>query len=353
MDELNYIKTKKLANGITIPVNGFGCYQLQQGNETKNAVIQAIEAGYRHIDTAFVYGNELSVGEAIKECIKRGIVKREDLFITTKLTDKRTGYYDCLKQFDESLNNLGLDYLDAFLIHSPLRLYENEHARIRILDSWLAMENLYNQKKVNVIGVSQFEVKHLQMLEQEKMMKPLINQIELHPTFQQREIVKYCLKNDIAISAWGALNFGEIVKNKLLNEIAVKYNKSVAQIALNWSIYNGYIPLSRTTKKERVIQNFDIFNFKLTEKEYAQIDSLGTFAEYSSYMQRDNYLNWNPNFFKPKTLELENENIKRYKLFGCIPFLSIAKKSKSLTRCYLFGLQFCKIETKPIKDKKL
>ena len=233
-----------LNNGICMPINGFGCFGLEAGADAENAVYNAIKIGYRHIDTAYSYLNENSVGIAVKKCIEEGICKREDLFITTKLTDEQMGYNKALEAFELSLERLGLDYIDAWLIHTPGRGFEDWEDKQ--IDTWRAMEKIYKEGRVRAIGLSQFEIKHLIPLLQKAEIIPQINQLELHPSFKQTELTEFCIKNGIVCGAWGSLNKGAIVKIDLIQNLAEKYQKTPSQIALRWSIQKGFAPISKT-----------------------------------------------------------------------------------------------------------
>lgn len=329
-----------LNNGYAIPTNGFGCYKLEAGQDAYNAVVDAIKVGYRHIDTAWSYNNEKSVGEAIKYCIENKIVKREELFVTTKLTDLQQGYNNALEAFKESIENLGLEYIDAWLIHTPGR--NNKNWQELNIDTWRAMEKIYREGRVKVIGLSQFEIQHLAPLLYRAEIKPMINQLEIHPPFQQRELVEYCRENDIQVSGWGALNQGLALKIPLLNELAQKYDKTVSQICIRWQLQLGMVPISRSRNLKHIKQNFEVNDFEISDEDMQMIAALDNkFHWYSAY----------GNYFEAKK-EDENEMIynKKVKLFGFIPFLEVKKENNRITRCYMFGIPLLKIDTKSLKN---
>lgn len=328
-----------LSNGYKIPANGFGCYKLEPGDETFNAVVNAIKIGYRHIDTAWSYKNEHSVGEAVRFCINNGIVKREELFITTKLTDPQQGYNSALNAFEESINNLGLEYIDAWLIHTPGR--KNKNWEELHIDTWRAMEKIYKSGRVKVIGLSQFEIKHLAPLLFKAEIKPMINQIEIHPQFQQRELIEYCRQNNIQVSGWGALNQGLAIKIPLLNEIAAKYSKTVSQVCIKWQLQLGLIPLSRSRSIEHIKQNYNVWDFTISEEDMKRIEAI------------DNKFHWNSaygNYFENSpSLQIDSDKnayVKIFKFLGFIPLLKKKKESNRISRWYFGGIPFLKIDTK-------
>ncbi|MGN7707620.1 aldo/keto reductase [Chryseobacterium sp. 22543] len=254
-----------LNNSIEMPVLGFGVFQVPDPAECEKAVIDAIDTGYRLIDTAASYGNEQAVGNAIKNS---GIA-REDLFITTKLWVQDTGYEKTLKAFETSLNKLQLEYLDLYLIHQP---YGD------IFGSWKAMQELYEQGKVRAIGVSNFHPDRIADLIANSGFTPAINQIETHPFHQQVETQKFLIENNVQIESWGPFAEGknDIFNNEVLKTIAEKYNKSVAQVILNWLTSRNVIVIPKSVRKERMAENFDIFDFELSSEDMDAIATLDT-----------------------------------------------------------------------------
>ncbi len=252
-----------LNNGVEMPILGFGVYQVTDAEECERSVYDAIAAGYRSIDTAAAYGNEEAVGKAIK----RSGVTREELFITTKLWIQDAGYEGTKKAFEKSLNNLQLDYLDLYLIHQPIG---------DVYGSWRAMEELYREGKIKAIGVSNFQPDRLIDLILHNEVVPAVNQIEAHPFCQQIETAKFLKENNVQIESWGPFAEGRnnIFKNELLISIAQKYKKSVAQIILRWLTQRGIVVIPKSTHKERIIENFNIFDFELAEEDMDAIISL-------------------------------------------------------------------------------
>lgn len=254
-----------LNNGITMPQLGFGVWQVEDGEEAINAVKKAIEVGYRSIDTAAVYKNEESVGEAIRQ----SNIPREELFITTKVWNADQGYDATLKAFDESMGKLGLEYLDLYLIHWPM---PNNNTYI---DTYKAMEKLYKDGRVRAIGVCNFHIPQLESLLAECMVKPVINQIECHPFLSQSEIREYCTKNNIFVEAWSPLmQGGEVLNNEVVVGIANKYNKSTAQIIIRWHLQNNVIVIPKSVTPSRIEANFDVFDFELSTVDMEKIHLL-------------------------------------------------------------------------------
>ncbi|MCR4663009.1 MAG: aldo/keto reductase [Endomicrobiaceae bacterium] len=257
----------KLSNGVEMPLEGFGVFQVPDPNECKNAVLEAIKAGYRLIDTAAVYMNEKAVGEAIKQAISEGIVKREDLFITTKLWVSDFSYEGAKRGFDRSLKNLGLEYLDLYLLHQP---YGD------VYGAWRAIEEFYNEKKIRAIGVSNFNIGKFTEFAELVNIKPMVNQIELHPFFAQYDAIENMKKYGCLPQAWGPLAEGKhgIFTHPVLTEIGKKHGKTAAQIALKWNVQRGVSILPKSVHKERIEQNFDIWNFTISDEDMKKIDAL-------------------------------------------------------------------------------
>lgn len=254
----------KLNNGIEMPVLGFGV-MLLMGDDCEKAVLDAIEAGYRLFDTAELYGNEQAVGNAIK---KSG-VPRKELFITTKFGSKEAGYEKTKAAFQKSLELLQLDYIDLYLIHQPFG---------DIFGSWRAMQELYNEGKIKAIGVCNFLPDRLMDLIVNSGFTPAVNQIETHPFHQQNETQQFLEDNNIQIEAWGpfAEGMNGVFTNEVLSSIATKYNKTVAQVILRWLTQRGVVAIPKSSKKERMIENINIFDFKLSDEDFQQIQTLDT-----------------------------------------------------------------------------
>lgn len=260
------MKMKKITlnNGVEMPILGFGVFQIPD-NETEKAVVDAIETGYRLIDTAASYRNEKAVGNAIK---KSGI-PREDLFITTKLWVQDAGYEKTKAAFQKSLDLLQLDYLDLYLIHQPFG---------DVYGSWKAMQELYNVGKIKAIGVANFQPDRVIDLTVNSGFTPAVNQIETHPFHQQLETQNFLQDNNIQIQSWGPFAEGKnnIFQNEVLASIGAKYNKSIAQVILRWLTQRGVVAIPKSVRKERMVENFNIFDFELTSADMEMIKSLDT-----------------------------------------------------------------------------
>lgn len=268
---MNNLKdTYTLSNGVNIPCVGFGTWQTPNGETAINSVLEAMKCGYRHIDTAACYGNEESVGKAIK--LSR--INREELFVTSKLWNTDQGYESTLKAFDKTIKDLGLDYLDLYLIHWPVVKEHKEDWKEAICETWKAFEKLYSEGKIRAIGVSNFKPHHLKVIFENCNIKPMVNQIELHPSHNQDETVKFCRNNNILVEAWGPLSTGRIFKVKEMQDIANKYNKSIAQITLRWHIQNEILPLPKSVTPSRIKENSMIFDFELLKEDMELIQNL-------------------------------------------------------------------------------
>jgi diketogulonate reductase-like aldo/keto reductase len=251
-----------LNNGVEMPWLGLGVWKVEDGNEVMTSVKAAIAAGYRSIDTAAAYGNEEGVGQAIRE----SGVAREELFITTKLWNANQGYESTLKAFDDSMQKLGLDYLDLYLIHWPVKG--------KYIDTWKAFLKLYKEGRVKAIGVSNFQIHHLNDILAESDVVPAVNQVEYHPRLTQKPLLDFCKKNGIQLEAWSPLMQGKLLDQPELVKIAQKHGKSVTQIILRWDLQNGVVTIPKSVKEHRIIENADIFNFELTAEDMAAIDDL-------------------------------------------------------------------------------
>ena len=275
------MQTVKLNNGVEMPILGFGVFQVTDQEECERSVLDAIQTGYRLIDTAASYMNEEAVGRAIK---KSG-VPREELFITTKLWVQDTGYENTKKAFERSLERLQLDYLDLYLIHQP---YGDVHG------SWRAMEELYNEGKIKAIGISNFHPDRVIDLIIQNKVVPAVNQIETHPFQQQIETQKFLQENNVQIQSWGPFAEGknDLFKNKLLASIGKKYSKTIAQVVLRWLKQRGVVAIPKSVRKERMEENFNSLDFELSQED---MDAIATLDQKASlfFDHRDpNMVKW-------------------------------------------------------------
>ena len=245
----------KLNNGVLIPAIGLGVYQADAGSETQNAVFHALQTGYRHIDTAKFYGNEKDLPAAIK----RSGIPREHVFITTKLWNNDHGYDKTIKACHQSLKQLGMPYMDLYLIHYPVRKLRHE--------SWRAMETLYEEGKCRAIGVSNYTIRHLEELLQTSKTVPAVNQVEFHPYLYQKELLDFCRTRNIRIEAYSPLTKGKILNDPKLLDMALRYNKSAAQILIRWSLQHELIVLPKSTRPDRIRENADVFDFEISAED--------------------------------------------------------------------------------------
>lgn len=262
----NLNDTATLNNGVKMPWLGLGVFRAEEGQELVNAVKTAIKTGYRSIDGAAIYNNEISMGKGIAEGIKEAGISRKEMFITSKVWNSELGYDSAINAYEATLKKLGLDYLDLYLIHWPVAGKYKE--------AWKALEYLYKQGRVKAIGVSNFQVHHLEDLMQDAEIKPVVNQIEFHPRLTQEKVRKFCIENNIQVEAWSPLMVGKLFDNEVLKKIAHNYDKSIAQIILRWDIQNGVITIPKSTNEGRIIENSQIFDFELTDEEMKKINSL-------------------------------------------------------------------------------
>ena len=259
------MNTVKLNNGVEMPILGFGVFQVPDLKECERSVSDALQVGYRLIDTAASYGNEAAVGSAIR----RSGIPRDQLFITTKLWLTDAGFDRTKKAFERSLQRLQLDYLDLYLTHQPIG---------DVYGAWRAMEELYREKRVRAIGVSNFPPDRVMDLLLHNRVKPAVNQIETHPFHQQVETQQFLQKNDVQIESWGPFAEGKnnIFQNEVLRSIAAKHRKTVAQVILRWLTQRGVVAIPKSVRKERMAENFTIFDFELSPEDMTAIASLDT-----------------------------------------------------------------------------
>lgn len=262
---VNHIsQTTTLNNGVEMPWFGLGVYKAQKGLEVETAIHDALELGYRSIDTAALYDNEESVGKAVRE----SGVSREELFITTKVWNDDQGYDRTLKAFETSRNKLGLDYIDLYLIHWP--------GKDKYKDTWKALEKLYSEGYVRAIGVSNFEIHHLQNLMNDSEVRPAVNQVEYHPRLTQEPLLQFCKREQIQFEAWSPLMRGRILDHPVIFQIAQNHGKTPAQVILRWDLDTRVVTIPKSVKRQRIAENADIFDFELTDEEVEQIRQLNT-----------------------------------------------------------------------------
>lgn len=270
--------TYTLSNGVEIPIVGFGTWQTPDGEVAKASVEAAINAGYRHIDTAAAYGNEESVGAGIKA----SGIKRDDLFLTTKLWNADHGYDNAMKAIDTSLTKLGVDYVDLYLIHWPNPVKYRDNWQSVNAETWRAMEDILKAGKARAIGVSNFREHHLDELYKTATVKPMVNQIFLNPSDAQPELVAYNKAHGMLNEAYSPLGTGKIFAVPELQKMAKRFNKSVAQIVLRWSLQHDFLPLPKSVHADRIQQNTELFDFELSHQDMQVIDAqAGLAGEYT------------------------------------------------------------------------
>ena len=333
----------QLSNKLNIPQVGFGVYKITK-DDCCRCVIDAIYAGYRLFDTAEAYHNEEYVGEAIRYCIQEGIIKREDVFVITKLSPhNKIGYEETKKAIKGSLERLGIDYIDLYLIHWPNVTPDDRWKRLNA-ESWLAMEEFFYEGKIKSLGVSNFLQHHIEELLKTAKIKPVVNQLNLNPTWPQKDAVDYCRSKNIQCVAWAPIIKVEKWNTKLLETLSKKYQKSVAQISLRWSVQKGFIPLAKTVHKERMIENLSIFDFEISEDDMDKLDGLLCHPDEHAATPDSIYTIWKQ-MLLIKNLTNNKKTIKKevLKLFNLFPFYKImysydnAKKLRK-EKHYLLGI---------------
>lgn len=267
-----------LSNGVKIPCIGFGTWQTPNGEVAVASVLSALQAGYRHIDTAQGYGNEESVGIAVKQ----SGIDRKELFLTSKLNNSEHGYERTLAAFEETLRKLDTDYLDLFLIHWPNPIAFRDHWQEANAGTWKAFEELYRAKRIRAIGISNFRPHHIEELSKTAEIAPMVNQIRLCPGDTQDEVVEYCRARNILLEAYSPLGVGKIFEVPEMKALAEKYQKSIAQICIRWSLQRGYLPLPKSVTPSRIQENTQVFDFMLDEADVQLIADLKGCVGYAS-----------------------------------------------------------------------
>ena len=259
-----------LSNNVSIPELGFGTWQTPNGDVAVSAVKKALEVGYRHIDTAQGYKNEDSVGQAIKE----SGIPREEIFLTTKLWNENHSYDLVLSSFEESLKKLQTDYIDLFLIHWPNPVKFRDNWQSANAETWRAMEELYQAGKIKAIGVSNFLPHHFEELKKTATIFPMVNQIFLAPGELQKEVVSYCQEHNVLLEAYSPLGTGKIFDVPEMQELSDKYGKTIAQIAIRWSLQHDFLPLPKSVTPSRIEENLAVFDFEVSDEDMQRIDQL-------------------------------------------------------------------------------
>lgn len=266
--------TFTLTNGVRVPCIGFGTWQSEDGDEAYNAVMTALQSGYRHIDTAAAYGNEKSVGAAIRDFCREHNVRREDMFLTTKLWNDDHGYEATKAAIKKSIQLLGVSYIDLYLIHWPNPLKFRDCWAQKNAESWQAMEEAYAAGQIKAIGISNFYGRHITELMKTAKVAPMVNQIKLCPGQTQDALVDYCARAGMIVEAYSPLGTGGIFSNAFMRELAQKYGRSIAQICIRWSLQQGYLPLPKSVTAERIAENTRVFDFALSDDDCKNIATL-------------------------------------------------------------------------------
>lgn len=268
-----------LSNGVKIPSIGFGTYKSGDDEETAKIIKNALNLGYKMIDTASFYNNEVGIGNGIKE----SGIDRKDIFIVTKLWNDDHGYDKTIEAFNNSLKRLQIEYLDLYLIHWPNKLNA---------ETWRAFEDLYKAGKVKAIGVCNFKIGHLEELKKTAKIMPMVNQVEVHPQSSKNEMLNYCIENNIQLIAWSPIMRGKLFTNELMLNLSEKYQKSVAQVILRWHIQRGVIPIPKSSNKTRIKENLNVFDFEISNEDMKSIYMLneGNNASITGVPENTTYL---------------------------------------------------------------
>lgn len=254
--------TVNLNNGVEMPYLGLGVYQSKEGDEVLKASLHALEAGYRHIDTASFYGNEIGVGKAVRQ----SGIPREQIFVTTKVWNADQGYERTLKAFENSRQKLDIEYVDLYLVHWPVKG--------KYKDTWKALEKIYHEGQVKAIGVSNFLQHQLEDLLHDCEIKPMVNQMEFHPYLVQQSLIDFCHSYEIQYEAWSPIMQGKIFEVELISQLAEKYQKTPVQIVIRWDLQKGVVTIPKSSQKERIIANADVFDFEISDEDMNALDKL-------------------------------------------------------------------------------
>ena len=266
----------RLSNGTMIPCIGYGTYKTPCDEVGLKAIKDAIDVGYRHIDTAAAYQNEYLVGQAIKE----SGLPRSDFFITSKLANPNQGYQSTLDAFEHTCTDLQSDYVDLYLIHWPIPIGHKDDWKTLNQETWRAFEKLYNEGRIKAIGVSNFLIHHMENLLETAMIAPMVDQLEFHPKYQQREIVEYCRNKNILVESWGPLMRGAAFDDPTLIALSAKLGHSIAQISIRWCLQKGVLPLPKSVHRDRMTSNKEVFDFVLSDEDVSILDAMNTTTNY-------------------------------------------------------------------------
>jgi diketogulonate reductase-like aldo/keto reductase len=275
----------RLSNGVEIPCIGFGTWQTPHGDVAVSSVLSALEAGYRHIDTAQMYGNEESVGIAVKQ----SGIDRGDIFITSKLANSVRGYRETIEAVEQTLSRLGTEYIDLFLIHWPNPVKFRDRWQEANAETWKALEELYGAGRIRSIGISNFRLHHIEALMKTARIAPMVNQIRLCPGDTQDEVVEYCRARGMVLEAYSPLGVGKIFEVPEMQKLAEKYGKSVAQICIRWSLQRGYLPLPKSVTPARIRENTEVFDFELSPEDVQLIADLKGVVGYAADPDKTNF----------------------------------------------------------------
>ena len=263
-----------LNNGVSVPCIGFGTYQIPDGQPVEDAVTNALRYGYRHIDTASGYENERGIGNALRRFLEQSGCRREDVFITSKLHAKNRSYGRVLENFSDSMDKLGLEYLDLYLIHWPYNALQRTDWEEGNCDTWRAFEHLYTTGRIRAIGVSNFRTKQMESLLPTCRIKPMVNQIEMHPGWENLNVAAYCCEKGILAEAWSPLGRGTALVQPDIQALALKYGKTPAQICVRWVLQHGVLPIPKSAHPERIMENAQVFDFHIMDEDMERIDGI-------------------------------------------------------------------------------